>query len=214
MRNTNDIPETSDPMDDMLLTDRDTVIVTQAGAAHDTFPAPYGQDDTALAGLGDVRSAKRLAPLGVRPESGEMQMHALMIPKRRGQRGFLPGLGDVKSSAPDRHLPTRVLSRGRNKQSRLPIAMRGQRGFLPGLGEHDAETDDVSGLGAAPHRLKPKMVVHRGVATKAPPAMRARTPAMRGFLPGMGSDTGTGLSFGALALIGAGALYLLLRKRK
>ena len=207
MRNTNDIPETSDPMDDMLLTERDTVIVTQAGSAHDTFPAPYGQDDSALAGLGDVRSAKRLAPLGVTPESGAMKMQALSMQHDRATRY--------------RH--NQVLSRGRNKQHRLGVPTRGggrfvpgmgeEGDFLPGMGEHDAETDDVAGLGAAPHRLKPKMVIHRGVATKAPPAMRARTPSMRGFLPGMGSDTGMGIGFGTLALLGLGA-YLLLRKRK
>jgi hypothetical protein len=255
MRNANAIPETSDPMDDMLLTDRDTVIVTQAGSANDTFPAPYGQDDTALAGgLGDVRSAKRLAPLGVVPESGQMKEQALMVQRDHASR----------------YVHNRVLSRGRNKQRRLGVPTRGGGRFVPGMGdvdendfmpgmgdlgfsmanlwknaapakpgrwwapaaksryakiivrptdqalfgEHDAETDDVSGLGAAPARLKPKMVVHKGVATKAMPAMKARTPrpVINAPFP-MGDDAGLGIGFGTLALIGLGA-YFLLRKRK
>lgn len=220
-----------DSTDELLLSPADTIVVTQATAAHDTFPAPYGADDTALAGEG-VMSAKTMRAMGVKVEArGTNKQSPLPMPRISVRRnaGFLPGLGnqdfqvdglsgnDIKSAQPLADPRLKVLSRGLNKQKALPFprtSIRRNAGFLPGLGNtDDADDGDICGLGAAPARLKPKVAVHRGPATK-PTTVRARTPGaypVRGFLPGMG-DLNLGVSPVTLALVAVGA-YLLFRKR-
>lgn len=202
----------ADSTDELLLAPRDTIIVTQATRAHDSFPSPYDADD-ALAGNEGVMSAKTMKGLGVAVLSrGRNKQTRLPMSRGHAHAGFVPGLGDLGVNQDyqvdgmgevhsARHLPdarVHVLSRGLNKQRALHIPTRGHAhaGFVPGLG-------DVP---------KPKMVrmVTNGRTGSHVVARSAPKPYKGGMLPGMGDFNVGGISLPIIALaIGA---YFLLRK--
>jgi hypothetical protein len=194
----------NDPHDDLLLSPRDTTVVTQATAQNDTFPEPYDVEEgmTVLSGLSGVQSASDLRR---RPNR---QLNHGMGAKMRANRGrgfaaFLPmsGLGGVESATDMRGAPIRDLDHGLGIKDPT-LKSRGYAPFLPGMG-------DMEGQKAAPARMRTKVRARGQAAGAVNVVHRRRVNGGGGPFPGVGAFEA---SSGVMLAVGAVALYFLLRK--
>ncbi len=95
-----------DPHDALLLTNRDTTVVTQATRLLDDMPPPFtdaGDEESIFAGIGLDDGASRRAKLVRNRQSLNKRVPGI-APQRGPRAGFMPGFGDVAPAAPARSL--------------------------------------------------------------------------------------------------------------
>lgn len=172
----------NDDTDDLLLADRDTVVVTQATSANDTFPTPYGDQ------AGEEALFGELGAPGNKRRASHSLAQGVALEQPEQDEDELAGLGEVRTATRLMRRPNVVLARGRSKQARLPLAgARGHGGFIPGLGDED----EMAGLGEvrSAHRLtrQPNIVLSRG-RSKQTRIPFAGPRAQASFIPGLGDN--------------------------
>jgi hypothetical protein len=196
----------SDPADALLARTDQLEVHTQHQMALDSAPDFHGssEDEEALfAGLSGKAPRKVKLPkaAGVKQvKAGRAGAPMVRIAPRQAPRmgGFMPGMGDL--DGPAKRPVARVVRRAAPRQAPR------MGGFMPGMGDLGAIATAKRMGSAAPR------VLSRGVNRSRPVAF-ARPRSNGGFIPGLGADFSVaGMGIGTLAVVAAGAWFLLRKK--